>query len=94
MDKIIILENINYKLVTDYNDAFDEEELKSKYTEYFKNYDYIVGDIAYGKLRLKGFNTKNNQNFNKINNFERLDNYIKENCAFGCKYFVLEKVQK
>lgn len=94
MDKIIILENIEYKLITDYKDAFDEEELKSKYTEYFKNYDYIVGDIAYGKLRLKGFNSKNNQNFNKINNFEGLDKYIKENCAFGCKYFVLEKVQK
>ncbi len=94
MNKKIEIEENVYVLKTNYNDGFNEEEFKGKYTDYFKNYDYIVGDIAYGKLRLKGFNSKGNQNFNKINNFDTLDKYIEENCAFGCKYFVLEKIQK
>lgn len=94
MNKVIEIDGNTYKLITDYNDAFDEEEFKSKYTEYFKDYDYVVGDIAYSKLRLKGFNKKGNQNYKEINDFNKLEAYIKDNCAFGCKYFVLEKVQK
>ena len=29
---------------------------------------------------------------NKINDYSNLDKYLKENCAFDCKYFILEKV--
>lgn len=94
MNKIIEIDGNSYKLITDYNDAFNEEEFTTKYTDYFKPYDYIVGDIAYSKLRLKGFNKKGSQNYNQINDFDKLEAYIKNNCAFGCKYFVLEKVQK
>lgn len=94
MNKIIEIDGDKYNLKEDYNDAFDEEEFKAKYTDYFKPYDYIVGDIAYSKLRLKGFNRKGSQNYNQINDFNKFEDYIKENCAFGCKYFVLEKVQK
>lgn len=83
-----------YKIVTNYNEAYNEEELQLKYTDYFNEYDFIVGDIAYGKLRLKGFSKKNNKNFNNINDYKRIDEYIKNNCAFGCKYFILEKIQK
>ncbi len=83
-----------YKLTVDYNEAYNEEEVVLKYTDYFENYDYIVGDIAYGKLRLKGFNKKDNKNFNSINDFKKIDEYIKNNCAFGCKHFILEKIQK
>ena len=94
MEKIIELENNKYKLIENYNDGFNEEEIKSKYTDYFDNYDYIVGDIAYSKLRLKGFNKKGNSNFNNVNDFSKLKKYLNENCAYGCKYFVLEKIQK
>ena len=92
--KTIELENNKYKLIENYNDGFNEEEVKEKYTDYFNEYDYIVGDIAYSKLRLKGFNKKGNKNFNSINDFSNLKKYLKENCAYGCKYFVLEKIQK
>ena len=27
----------------------------------------------------------------KINNINNLDNYIKNNCAYDCRYFLLEK---
>lgn len=80
-----------YKLIKNYNEAFNEEEFLSKCTDYFDGYDYIVGDIAYGKLRLKGFNKKDNEKFNEINDFSKIETYIKDNCAYGCKYFILER---
>lgn len=90
----IKIENNEYKLIKNYKDGFDEEMFKERYTSYFENYDYIVGDIAYSKLRLKGFNKKDNKNVNKINNYNNVEKYIKDNCAFDCKYFILEKVDK
>ncbi len=81
-----------YKLIKDNGECFDLELVKEKITDYFKDYDYIVGDIAYSKLRLKGFTKKNNKMNNEINDFDRLDKYILENCAYGCKYFILEKI--
>ena len=90
---IIEVENNKYKLIKNYRDAFDKGLFLEKYTSYFENYDYIVGDIAYSKLRLKGFNNKNNKLFNKINDYNNLDKYIEENCAYDCRYFVLEKIK-
>ena len=89
---IIEVENNKYKLIKDYRECFDKDMFLEKYTDYFNNYDYIVGDMAYSKLRLKGFNKKGNKFFNKINDYNNLDKYLKENCAYGCKYFVLEKI--
>ena len=81
-----------YKLIKDNGECFDLELVKEKITDYFKDYDYIVGDIAYSKLRLKGFTKKDNKMNNEINDFDRLDKYILENCAYGSKYFILEKI--
>lgn len=88
---IIEVENNKYKLIKDYREAFDKETFIQKYTNYFENFDYIVGDIAYSKLRLKGFNKKDNKFFNKLNDYNNLEKYLKENCAYNCRYFVLEK---
>lgn len=90
----IELNNYIYELVTNYKDAFDKEDFLSKCTDYFYDYDYIVGDIAYGKLRLKGFYDEKNKKASKINNFKNLDTYLKNNCAPDCKYFVVKKCQK
>lgn len=87
-----LLDN-EYKIIKDEKGCFDLEEVNSKCTDYFQDYDYIVGDYAYGKLRLKGFNNKDNKSFNSINDFSNVDKYIKENCAYGCKYFILEKIK-
>lgn len=88
----IEVENNKYRLKENYREAFDKEMFLERYTDYYKDYDYIVGDIAYSKLRLKGFNKKENKNFNKINDFNNLEKYIKENCAYDCKYFILERI--
>ncbi len=95
MIKLIIeVENSKYKLIKNYREAFDKEEFLQKYTSFFEMYDYIVGDIAYSKLRLKGFAVKGNKLFNKINDYSNVDKYIKENCAYDCKYFILEKIKE
>ena len=93
--KDIILNELKYELIKNVRDGFDIEEVKSKATDYFVPYDYIVGDWAYGKLRLKGFYDKNNKKCSNINNIENVDKYIENNCAYNCKYFILKKyVQK
>lgn len=90
---IIEVENNKYNLIENYRDAFDKDVFLEKYTSYFENYDYIVGDIAYSKLRLKGFNKKDNKNCNKINDYSNVKKYINENCAYDCRYFILEKIK-
>jgi uncharacterized protein YutD len=94
MERKVEVNNNVYKIIKDYREAFDEEMFKEKCTSYFEDYDYIVGDIAYSKLRLKGFNNKNNKNYNKINDYQNVEKYIKENCAYGCRYFILEKINE
>lgn len=91
--KKVILNEMEYQIKTDYRDAYDEEVVLEKCTDYFNEFDYIVGDWAYNKLRLKGFYNKNNPKCGELNNIEKLDDYLKNNCAYGCKYFVLEKVK-
>ena len=89
---IIEVENKEYELIKNYKDGFDKEEFISKYTDYFYDYDYIVGDIAYGKLRLKGFYDEKNKKVSIINNYKDLDKYLKDYCAPDCKYFILKKI--
>ena len=91
--KKITVENHNYELIKNYRDAFNEEEFVSKCTDYFYDYDYIVGDIAYSKLRLKGFYDSSNKKVSQINNFDKVDEYLKNNCANDCKYFIVKKMK-
>ncbi len=88
---LVIINDIKYKLITDYKDGFDKEEVAKKLTDYFYGYDYIIGDWAYSKLRLKGFCKKENKLFKEINDFEKKNEYLKNNCAYNCRYFILEK---
>lgn len=90
--KKIILENNKYELVENYKDGFNEEELKNKYTDYFDEYDYILGDWSYGKLRLKGFCERKNKNCKRINDIKFKDDYIKNLCSYECSYFLIKKI--
>lgn len=90
--KTIEVENNKYELIKDYKNAFEQEDFTSHYTDFFEDYDYLVGDIAYGKLRLKGFYDSKNKKAKKINDYKYLDKYLEEDCAVECKYFVLKKI--
>ena len=88
----IELNNKKYELIKNYKDAFDQEEFLEKCTDYFYDYDYIVGDIAYGKLRLKGFYDEKSKKVNQINNFKNVDVYLTKNCAADCKHYIVKKI--
>lgn len=90
----MLINGKKYKVIRDYRNAFEKEEVESKLTDYFDDYDYIVGDIAYNKLRLKGFCTNKNEKYNKINDSANIDDYLKNYCAYDCKYFILKKENK
>ena len=81
-----------YTLIKDYKNGFDEEVVNEKLTDYFNNFDYVVGDWAYSKLRLKGFYDSKNKLVKDYNNYNNLDKYLKENCAVDAKYFVIKKI--
>lgn len=87
------INNIEYEVIKNVGDAIDIEEITKYLTDYFDSFDYILGDYAYGKLRLKGFNDKDNKNFKPINDFAGLDDYIKNHCAYGCRHFVISRVK-
>ena len=89
--KDIKIEDNYYEIIENYKEGYNEDEFIKKCTYYFYEYDYIVGDWAYGKLRLKGFFDKSNKKCREINDFSNLDKYLSENCAFGCSYFVAKR---
>ena len=70
--------NIKYCLEHDDGKIFNYDLVKDLITDYFVPYDYIFCDMAYGKLRLKGFCDKSNKKFKDINDFSKLDDYIRE----------------
>lgn len=89
--KKIVFNNKEYELIKDIKEAFNETDFYDLCTDYFYDYDYIVGDYAYNKLRLKGFYESLNPKVKEFNDIKSLDKYINEHCAYGCKYFVLKK---
>lgn len=90
---MITIENTNYEVIENVKDALDVDVLKEKLTDYYDTYDYIVGDWAYGKLRLKGFNDKDNAGFKDINDAKNIKDYIENYCAYGCKYFIIKRIK-
>jgi len=92
MEKIILLDE-KYVLEKNFKDAFVLGEMQARFTDYFTDFDYILGDYSYDKLRLKGFYESANIKAKKMNDIKGLDDYISNYCAFGAKYFLLKKVK-
>ena len=91
MEKIVIIDENKYEIIKEYKNGFDKEEFINKCTDYFYDFDYVVGDWAYDKLRLKGFYKKTNPQVSNYNNYENVETYLKEYCAPECKYYIIEK---
>lgn len=73
-------------------DLFDYELVKSLVTDYFIDYDYILIDEAYNKIRLKGFCNSKNKIYKKNNDIKSLENYINNYCAYKCRWILLKKI--
>ena len=91
--KNIIINNIEYVIEKDEFNIVDKGKLEEMITDYFDKFDYIFGDIAYDKLRLKGFCDSNNKDKTKINDIKFLEDYIENYCAYGCKWCLLKKIK-
>lgn len=89
---MIILENWEYELITNFREGFEEEALHARYSDVLLKYDYILGDWGYGQLRLKGFFEDLNQKATYETKIGTLQDYLYEYCNFGCAYFVLKKI--
>ena len=94
-NKIIKLRDNNYEIIRNDNECFNQNEVNErvKETDYFDEFDYIMGDIAYEKVRLKGYYDSKNKKKNKINDYSTIDNYIKNYCQKGSNIFILKKIK-
>jgi len=88
---MIELNGIQYEIVENVRDGFEEKVFKERYADILTKYDYIVGDWGYDQLRLKGFYSDMNPKAQVNTKISTLDDYLYEYCNFGCAYFVLKK---
>lgn len=91
--KKIVINDIEYEIIRNDKDCINTEELEEKITDYFDEYDYIMGDFAYDKVRLKGYYNSDNKMAKKINDIKYLDDYIKNYCSYGARIFLLKKLK-
>lgn len=91
--KKVEINNVMYEIVRNDQDCFKKEEVLEKITDYFDSYDYIFGDYAYDKVRLKGYYDSSNKKATRVNDIKYLDDYIKNYCSFGSKTFLLKKMK-
>lgn len=89
----IELLDCKYEIIRNDKDCIDIEELKERVTDYFEDYDYIFGDYAYDKVRLKGYYDSANSKANEINDIKYMDDYIENYCSYGARTFLLKKVK-
>ena len=86
----ISIKNEKYEIMKDYKEALDLELLEERYSDFLEKYDYIVGDMSYGKLRLRGFYNDDVKKIPIDMRISYLEDYLLEYCSFGCAYFVLK----
>lgn len=90
-DDIVMIDQRQYRLVENYREAFDIEKMNERYSDVLNRYDYIVGDIGFEQLRLKGFFSETQKRMPVEQRISSLQDYLYEYCNFGCAYFVLER---
>lgn len=79
-----------FEIIKDYREAFDKEMFESRYVDVaFDRYQYLVGDLSAGILRIKGFNSdaKSPRGFNAI------PDYLNESCNSNTAYYILRRVR-
>lgn len=89
---MVELNGVQYELVENVKDGFQEKAFKERYADILAKYDYIVGDWGYDQLRLKGFYSDMNPKAQVHTKISTLDDYLYEYCNFGCAYFILKKI--
>ena len=91
--KKIVINDIEYEIIRNDKDCINKKELEEKITDYFDEYDYIMGDFAYDKVRLKGYYNSDNKMAKTINDIKYLDDYIENYCSYGARIFLLKNLK-
>ncbi|GAA0326744.1 YutD family protein [Bacillus carboniphilus] len=91
---MITIQNVQYEVIEDFREGFNEEAFRERYSEILTKYDYIVGDWGYGQLRLRGFFDDQNPKATFDNKISTLKEYLYEYCNFGCAYFVAKRIKQ
>ena len=94
MSKKVTINNQVFELIENYKDGYTKDDVEKRYTEYFEPYDYILGDYSYGSLRLKGFCEKKNKIYKSYNDIKNYKEYVKKECSYECRYFLIKKVKE
>ncbi|WP_414051118.1 YutD family protein [Macrococcus animalis] len=89
---IIQLNQHYFHLLENYNNAFDQEMFEGRYSEILDRYPYIVGDIGFEQLRLKGFFEDKKKGADISRRFSAIQDYLLEYCNFGCPFFILKRL--
>ena len=80
-----------YEVLKNVKEALNIEQFDQCYIEeWYDKFPYIVGDIADGKLRLKGFTTDPEDKYF----FRRIPEYILESCCYQTPYFILKGIKE
>lgn len=85
-----VINNHPYTIVADDHHSFDLERFTDRFSMILSKYDYILGDWGYDQLRLRGFYSQSNPLYRPERGIDTLQDYLYEQCNFGCDYFVLQ----
>lgn len=89
----VMINKEKYAIVKNYREGLNLELLEERYSDFLEKYDYIVGDMSYGKMRLRGFYRDDVKKIPIDMRISYLEDYLLEYCSFGCAYFVLENIE-
>ncbi|MDR0845957.1 MAG: YutD family protein [Lactobacillales bacterium] len=89
-NEIQVDEKFTFKIVHNHRDAFAIEQFIKRFSDILLEYDYVVGDLGYDLLRMRGFYNNDRKNVAADQKIVSLQDYIYEFCNFGCPFFVLE----
>jgi uncharacterized protein YutD len=79
-----------FDLIKNHKEGFDLLKFTERYVDVaFDRYMYLVGDIASGLLRIKGFNSDPKS----PNGYKRIPDYLNESCNMNCPYFILKRLK-
>ena len=91
-DGDIMVDECRYRLVKNYRESFDIELFNDRYSDVLNRYEFIVGDMGFEQLRLKGFFANSQKKMPVEQRIGSLQDYLYEYCNFGCAYFILERL--
>lgn len=82
-----------YEIVMDKDNSFNLDSFTDRFSMILSKFNYIVGDWGYGQLRLRGFYDRDNPLFKPDQGVDTIQDYLYEECNFGCHYFILHNLE-